>query len=94
MLRKFDESLLLLSQNGYGHAEEEEDNEDVDPMLGGRKSSVLRTLRAARESVREIYRPVTPIGAMGGVHTSAGKKIHALGHIYARKRLKNNETRS
>ena len=63
MLRKFDESLLLQSRNGYGHAEEEEDNEDVDPMLGGRKSSVLRTLRAARESVREIYRPVTPIGS-------------------------------
>ena len=37
--------------------------DDLDPMLGGRQSSVLQTLRAARESVREIYRPVTPIGS-------------------------------
>ena len=38
-------------------------DQDLDPMLGGRQSSVLQTLRAARESVREVYRPVTPIGS-------------------------------
>ncbi|QDZ18189.1 armadillo repeat domain-containing protein [Chloropicon primus] len=37
-----------------------QEKDDLDPMLGRRQSSVMQTLRAARESVREIYRPVTP----------------------------------
>ena len=36
---------------------------DDDPMLGGRQSSVLQTLKAARESLRGLQRPVTPSNA-------------------------------